>query len=72
MTKGMSAWMDEQLLPTHPTSQLLSRRSSMATLAWGCMWVSRSTTKHTDASSKCCEVKSSICLLLDLTLIFRK
>lgn len=25
MTKGMSAWMDEQLLPTHPTSQLFSR-----------------------------------------------
>lgn len=49
MTKGMSTWMDEQLLPTHPTSQLFNRGHT-ATLAWCCMWVSRSTIKPTEAS----------------------
>lgn len=49
MTKGMSTWMDEQLLPTHPTSQLFSQ-GHMASLAWCYMQVSRSTIKQTEAS----------------------
>lgn len=71
MTKGMSTWMDEQLLPTHPSSQLFSR-VMYGHLGMCCMWVSRRTIKQTDASSKCCEARDIICLLLELTLIFRK
>lgn len=66
MTKGMSTWMDEQLLPTHPTSQLFSK-GYIATLAWCCMWLIKNTTRERPHNTFC-EVDNF--LLLDLTLIF--